>query len=479
MKKTLLITTTLILFLTIIMANAQTPQDIAKTALASTVRLTMDNGSHGSGFFVSRDHIVTSYHVIKGASRGYASGVLQEKNYLIVGIAAIDDGDDLVILKVSGAQGISLPVGDSDIVKERDTIYILSNSGEGKGMVTIGEIRERIDRREWQIRVAGVEPKKEFLINTANAPGDTGGPVLNDKGEVIGIFKGLVRDGDNLNKNLNAATPSKYLWELLAKMTKLESQRFLRPLSVKGVIGTHLTFGTDSYEFTLSNQRNETIYDPYCLIIFKDETGKIICADQFVFGGMMFAGRSSRVPRRLISKATDHFHHPYRPEYKPIGRPGVLNVSLVGPSLKQLMQGYEIVILDFDIDTAFPSQNTPLEGVTGKGLTWFEMSKYSEIDGINVLGISPNLQPMGKLEFSSEDIGFSYSIRNTLDKDLENVHITLVFLDKKGVPIHEWDISRSIDIGAMKTLKVKGEVSRSTKRLTERVEPRIFSYPFK
>lgn len=363
MKKTLLIAITLVLtlFLTIIMANAQAPQDIAKTALDSTVRLTMYNRSLGSGFFVSRDHIVTSYSVIIGASRVYASGVLQEKNYLIVGIAAIDDDNDLVILKVSGSAGISLPVGNSDTVKERDTIYIVGNSVEEKGLVTMGEIRERIDR--WRgIRVRGAEPKKEFLIDTANSPGDTGGPVLNDKGEVIGIFKGLVRDGDNLNKNLNAAIPSKYLKTLLEEIAKARPQRFLRPLDVKGVIGTHLTFGTDSYEFTLSNQRNETIYNPYCLIIFKDETGKIICADQFVFGGMMFAGRSKRVPRRFISKATDHFHYPYRPEDKPIHRPGVLNVSLVGASVKKLMQSYEIIILDFDIDTAFPSQKTPLEG---------------------------------------------------------------------------------------------------------------------
>ena len=85
---------------------------------------------------------------------------------------------------------------------------------------------------------------------------------------------------------------------------------------------------------------------------------------------------------------------------------------------------------------------------------------------------------MGKLEFSPEDIGFSYSIRNTLDKDLENVRITLVFLDKEDVPIHEWDTSRSMGIGAMKTLKVKGKVSRSTKQLTKRVEPRIFQSPY-
>ena len=481
MKKALLITTTLVLtlFLTIAVTNAQTPQDIAKTARASSMSLTMDNGNHGSGFFVSPDHIVTSYHVIKGASSGYASEVFREKNYPIVGIAAIDEEDDLVILKVAGAQGTPLPVGNSQVVKELDTVYIVGDSNEGKGVVTTGEIREVVSRQQW-IRVEGVEPKKEFLVNIANPPRYSGGPVLNDKGEVIGIFKRTVRNADNPNKNLNAVVPSKYLRLLLTEMTKAQPQRFLRPLSVKGVIGTHLTWGFDSYEFTLSNHRNETIYSPYCLIIFKDDKGEIICADQFVFGGMMYAGKSTRVPRRSISKATDHSYHPYRPEYKPSGRPGVLDVSLVGSGVKQLMEGYEIIILDFDIDTAFPSQNTPLEGVTGNGLTWFEMSRYSQIDGINALGIPPSsIKPKGELEYSPEDVGFSYSIRNNRNEDMKNVRITLVFFDKNGTPIHEWAILSSMNIGPMETLKVKGWVSRNTRQLTEYVEPRIFLHPFK
>ena len=461
----------LTLFLTIIVANAQTPQDIAKTALASTVSLTMDNGSSGSGFFVSFEHIVTSYHVIKGASSGYASEVFREKNYPIVGIAAIDDDDDLVILKVSGAQ-TPIPIGDSDVVKELDKIYIVGYSNKEEGIVTTGEIRGRVTRQQWI-------QKEDFLVNIANPHVYSGGPVLNEKGEIIGIIKATVSDADNPNKNLKEVVPAKYIRTLVAEMDNAHSQRFLRPLNVAGVMGTNLIWGSDSYEFTLFNQRNETIYDPYCLIIFKDEKGEIICTDQFVFGGMMFAGGSIRVPRRPISKVTDHSYYPYNPEHKPSRRPGVLDVSQVGHSVKQLMQSYEITIIDFDIDTAFPSQNTPLEGIIGNGLDWFELSQYSEIYGIDVLGISPDQQPPGNPEFSLKNIGFSYSIRNTLNKDLKNVRITFVFLDKKGVPIHEWGISRSMDIGAMKTLKVKGEVSRSTKRLTERVEPRIFPYPFK
>ena len=148
MKKTLLSITTLAftLFLTITIATAQTPQDIAKTARASTVSLTMDNKSYGSGFFVAPNQIATSYHVIKGASSGYISPILQKEKYPIVGITAIDIYNDLVILKVSGAQGKPLPIGDSGLVDVLDTIYVVGNPSEIEGTVTTAEISNLLGR---------------------------------------------------------------------------------------------------------------------------------------------------------------------------------------------------------------------------------------------------------------------------------------------------------------------------------------------
>lgn len=479
MKNTLLSITTLILtfIFTVPVAKAQTPESIAWTARAATVSLSMDNGKHGTGFFVTPDWIATSYGVIEGASSGFASEVIHEKNYPIEGIVAIEKYDDLVILKVQRTHGTYLPIGDSDAIKEHSIVYIVGNSDEEKGVITIGEIHELVDREEL-IRIAGVDPKKEILIKTESSLRDSGGPILDKEGDVIGIHKGMVSDKGNLDNNYNVAIPSKYLRSLLVKSTK-ESQRFLRPLSISGVVGVHLTWGQDSYEFTLSNQRDETIYDPYCLIIFKDRNGEVICADQFLYGGMMFAGRSSRVSRRAISKATDHSYYPYRPENKPTDSPGVLDVSLVGSSVKQHMRSYEIKVIDFDIDTMYPSRNTPLEGITGRELIWFEMSKYSEIYGIDALGMHPEQQPMGELPIDPNEIGFSYVIENELNKKMENVMISIGFYDKNGVQIDEWSILRTMDIGAMETFKVKGWVTRGTKKLTERVEPRIFPDPIR
>ena len=75
----------LFLFCGITTAHAQSPQQIAKKALTSTVLLVMEdaNGqplSLGSGFFIRSGQVATNLHVVKGASRGYAKLVSQKQS---------------------------------------------------------------------------------------------------------------------------------------------------------------------------------------------------------------------------------------------------------------------------------------------------------------------------------------------------------------------------------------------------------------
>lgn len=84
---------------------AQTAQQIAKKVIASTVLLVMENSSGqqvslGTGFFVRAGEVATNYHVIEGATRGYAKLVNDNKKYEIEGITARDPNHDLVLVKI-------------------------------------------------------------------------------------------------------------------------------------------------------------------------------------------------------------------------------------------------------------------------------------------------------------------------------------------------------------------------------------------
>ena len=187
---------------------AQTVPEIAEKALAATVYLEMkdSNGKilgFGSGFFVKPNLIATNHHVIAGAASGTAKLVDKYITYEIEGWTATDEDNDLALLKVS-AYGIKpLPLGNSDAVKIGETVYVAGNPKGLEGTFSDGIISSRRDKYT----------KERFQMTAPISPGSSGGPVLNGKGEVIGVSVAAHRDLDA--QNLNFAIPSNYLKTLL------------------------------------------------------------------------------------------------------------------------------------------------------------------------------------------------------------------------------------------------------------------------
>ena len=185
-------------------------QQIAQKALASTVLIlttdaTGDPMALGSGFFISDDQVVSNWHVVEGATTAYALSVDERTRYKIDGILAMNPKQDLVILKISG-EGSPLPLGDSNIAQIGESIYVTGNPKGWTGTFSIGVISS------FQMRYAG----KRIQITAPVSPGSSGGPVLNDKGEVIGVVY-AVHGGPDA-QNLNLAIPVNYLKALLKRV---------------------------------------------------------------------------------------------------------------------------------------------------------------------------------------------------------------------------------------------------------------------
>ena len=185
-------------------------QQIAQKALASTVLIlttdaTGDPMALGSGFFISNDQVVSNWHVVEGATTAYALSVDEETRYKIDGIIAMNPKQDLVILKVSG-EGSPLSLGDNHTAQIGESIYVTGNPKGWTGTFSIGVISS------FQMRYAG----KRIQITAPVSPGSSGGPVLNDKGEVIGVVY-AVHGGPDA-QNLNLAIPVNYLKALLKRV---------------------------------------------------------------------------------------------------------------------------------------------------------------------------------------------------------------------------------------------------------------------
>ena len=181
-----------------------------QTALNATVRLAVGDGDAqtpiGSGFFVDTRYIATNHHVIKGREQVSVKSVGNQMEYTVEDIVVIDEKHDLAILRVSGPNPPILSLENSDEIKIGETVYTVGNPIGLEGTVSKGIVSS--------IRDFGDGPR--IQIDAPISPGNSGGPVLNETGKVIGVsVSGFQGTGV---QNLNFAVPSNYLKALLRKL---------------------------------------------------------------------------------------------------------------------------------------------------------------------------------------------------------------------------------------------------------------------
>ena len=169
----------------------------ARTAPA-VVRVNVHDGAmkplgHGTGFFVSADGVVvTNYHVIDGAN--YATVERSDGTVLRVeGVAALDGGNDLALLKVTPGDDAPLPVlslGTDQPPPIGTTVYAIGHPLGLKNVLSEGLVSS-----------LGDAARGQYFIQTTAAisPGSSGGPLLTADGVVVGVTTATVRDAQNLN----------------------------------------------------------------------------------------------------------------------------------------------------------------------------------------------------------------------------------------------------------------------------------------
>ena len=156
----------------------------------------------GTGFFVTETLIATNIHCIAGATSVLALHSDSNSEYELEGVAAFDVKNDLVILKVNG-KGTPFSIGDSDLVVKREIVKAVG-CPTGNYVTAEGTFHSTWNNGQW--------------LQTTAKTGDgySGGPLLNSKGQVIGIHFG---SGDPYS----AAISSNILKELLLQLHTIES----------------------------------------------------------------------------------------------------------------------------------------------------------------------------------------------------------------------------------------------------------------
>ena len=150
----------------------------------------------GSGFIVRSDGaIVTNLHVVSNAV-SIKVKMAKDKYLKVEGILYSDEANDLVILKTEGNDLPVLTLGNLDQIKPGEKIYVIGSPAGLENTITDGIIS---GLREV------TQDQKVIQISAPISSGSSGGPVFNEKGEVIGVAT-FILEGTGI-QSLNFAMP--------------------------------------------------------------------------------------------------------------------------------------------------------------------------------------------------------------------------------------------------------------------------------
>lgn len=175
-------------------AKVLTAQEIYAKCGSSTVEILASDSNQsslGSGFFIGDGIVVTNYHVIIGAQKIQLT-TYDNKKYIVNSILGYDKDIDLAILSVSTKNDTILDNKGSVSVGE--DVYAVGSPFGLTGTLTAGIVST----------VSRVYDGVDYIQTSASiSEGNSGGPLLNSYGEVIGINTWTYIEGQNLNFAVN------------------------------------------------------------------------------------------------------------------------------------------------------------------------------------------------------------------------------------------------------------------------------------
>lgn len=156
--------------------------------------LTSDSEVSGSGFFVSgQGYVITNNHVVEGTKSVHL--VLSDGSEQPATVVGTDKYNDIAVLKTDGPVPAIAALGDSDVLQPGETVIAIGSPlGDFKNSVTVGVVSatgRSID--------TGQGFQVEGLVQTDAAinQGNSGGPLVNLAGQVIGVNTLIVRGNGN------------------------------------------------------------------------------------------------------------------------------------------------------------------------------------------------------------------------------------------------------------------------------------------
>ena len=136
--------------------------------------------AYGSAFFISKDgYLLTNRHVIDDASR--ITITLNDRRELDATLVGSDERTDIALLKVNGASFPELRIGDSNQLKVGEPVLAIGSPFGFDYSASAGIVSAKSRNMSGETSVPFIQ------TDAALNPGNSGGPLFNQRGEVVGV----------------------------------------------------------------------------------------------------------------------------------------------------------------------------------------------------------------------------------------------------------------------------------------------------
>jgi S1-C subfamily serine protease len=180
----------------------------------------------GTGFFISTDgYLLTNYHLVKGSRKLVVHTSDSERRAKVV---KIDPANDLVLLKIDGSSA-AIPLGDARAVAVGDSVMTI-----GYPNIEVQGTAPKFTKGEVSSLTGFQDDSRLFQISVPIQPGNSGGPLIDERGNVVGITNAqlsalkMITASGSVPQNVNYAVKISYAQLLLDSIPEL-TPKLLKP----------------------------------------------------------------------------------------------------------------------------------------------------------------------------------------------------------------------------------------------------------
>jgi serine protease Do len=172
--------------------------------------------SGGSGFFISDDgYILTNYHVVEGASK-IKVNLTDDRHEYTAEVVGTDPSSDLALIKIEVSKKLAfLTLGDSDALRIGDWVIAVGNPLQYEHTVTVGVVSAKGRKLGGLSRDFSLDSfiQTDAAINFGNS----GGPLINVEGEVVGVNTAISSVGQGIGFAVPSSIAKDVVTQLRAK----------------------------------------------------------------------------------------------------------------------------------------------------------------------------------------------------------------------------------------------------------------------